>query len=235
MKNILIVEDDILQNNFIAKVLMDFDPHFVIHTTFNAEEATIIYTSHDIDLFILDVNLSPSGSSENGIDIGKNLRQDNKYKNTPIIYITGIPEMIDSAINVVHCYNYIKKPYRAEDIINALTDINDSQNIKAASIAVKDFYGVTNKLSFESILYIQSDKHTQTFYSTSGIINTRELNLTQILYKLPDNFVQVHKSYIINIKCITSYDRTCGIISIDKCSIPVGRSYKANFELTFNK
>lgn len=234
MKNILIVEDDIFQCKYITNTLIYFDSDFVIHTATNAEDATLIYTSHDIDLFILDVDLSPSGSLKTGIDIGKSLRQDNKYKNTPIIYITGVPEMIHSAINIVHCYNYIQKPYKQKDIINALQDINDSQNTKPTAITIQDFYGVATNLSFESILYIQADKHTQIFHTTRGVFSTREHNLMKILCKLPDNFVQIHKSYIVNITYIDSYDKTLGKLSVRDFSIPVGRSYKKKLESVIN-
>ncbi len=235
MKNILIVEDDILQCEYITNTLIDFNFDFVIHSAINAKDATLIYTTHSIDLFILDVDLSPSGSPKTGIDIGKALRQENKYKNTPIIYITGVPEMIHSAINDVHCYSYIQKPYKKEAIIKALLDINDSHNDKPATIAIQDLNGVTTNLSYEDVLYIQAVKHTQIFCTTRGIFNTRKYNLKNILRKLPDNFIQIHKSYIVNLSYINSYDRTINKVSIDKYFIPVGRNYKATFEATIYK
>ena len=96
MKNILIVEDDDVQREALCHIIKETNNTFSIHTASNYNEAAKIYEQIDIDLFLLDVDLSSSNSEKNGIEIGINLRTIKKYLQTPVIYITGIPEKLHS-------------------------------------------------------------------------------------------------------------------------------------------
>lgn len=233
MKNILIVEDDKLQANAIENALKNINPDFIVYIATDSVAALEIYTKNIIDLFILDVDLSLTTSPKNGIDIGKTLREHPKYKSIPIIYITSIPEMIHSAVNDVHCFNYITKPYTSCDINKALTDIMHIQKSRNPYIGIRDLNGITINLNLKNIFFIHTKGHTLEFHTKDGIFFTRDSNLSSLLSRLSNSFVQIHKSYIVNTRHISSYDKTLCLISIGKQSLPVGRSYKKNFEEIF--
>ena len=55
-----------------------------------AEEALHLANEHSIDGFLLDVNLG----GESGIELCRRIRSNEKYRNTPIIYITALDERV---------------------------------------------------------------------------------------------------------------------------------------------
>ena len=74
MLNILIVEDEKLQTEALREMLLTYNPKFNIYVAHNANNAISISSDYDIDLFILDVDLSDNSDSDNsnisGIDFG---------------------------------------------------------------------------------------------------------------------------------------------------------------------
>ena len=84
------------------------------------------------------------------------------------------------------------------------------------------------KVFEDDILYIESLKdyvriHTRhRKYITKFQIGEIEKVLTQ------ENFIRIHKSYIVNSNMITSYNAQ--EIEIDEISLPLGRSYKEMVE-----
>ncbi len=230
LKNILIIEDDEIQLNGIKATLKNYDKNFVIYTTTNDLDAAKIYESQTIDLFFLDVDLTNAGSDETGIDIGKKLRTLDRYKTTPIIYITGVPEMIHSAVNDIHCFNYISKPYKEEHIIKALQDLSTPDAPGTSAITIRDLNGVSTTLKCKDIIYVRTEGHIQNIYTLTGPFSTRVKNIKDLLSELPEYFIQIHKSHIINCQYIKSYDKTMCMVSVGTISLPVGRSYKKDFD-----
>lgn len=235
MKKILIVEDDMVQLDGIAAILNQIDNSFEIYKSRDSSQAIHISQTVDIDLFILDVDLSITNSVDSGIDIGINLRHSIKYKNTPIIYITSIPEKIHTAVNDVHCFNYITKPYSPESILSAINDIKRLNKKENESLKLQDIYGVTISLKFDRILYIQTEGHIRKFHTLDGVFSIRTKSLKDLTLSFPDNFVQIHKSFIVNLCYINTYDKTLYKISLCKKTLPVGRSYKNNLNSRFIK
>jgi DNA-binding LytR/AlgR family response regulator len=93
------------------------------------------------------------------------------------------------------------------------------------------FFIRTNKqlvrVNISDIRWIQSDGN----YCVVVTQNRRyaiKLSLTKILKKLPpDEFVQSHKQYLVQIKYTTQIDTAAGQLFIGEEVIPVGRKYKA--------
>lgn len=234
MKNILIVEDEPLQVRNLERILTDYNDKFTIYTASNSTDAAVIYTDKPIDLFILDVDLSLADSDKNGIDLGIALRIHKQYLNTPIMYVTSIQEKIQSAVNDVHCFYYLTKPYTSEDVARALNAITNSIEKTDNSFTLRDANGVRINLRYDDILYVELSSHALTFNTCNGPFSCRQNGLSKDLDNFPKCFVRVHKSYIINTLHITSYDKTTRTISIRKKSIPVGRAYKNTFEEIYN-
>lgn len=75
----------------------------------------------------------------------------------------------------------------------------------------------------DEILYIESDGNYCTYITSAKPIVVRK-SLTQILHELPDNFIQCHKSFVVNANLIDklTYDK----LQIEGFSIPIGRKYR---------
>ena len=93
-------------------------------------------------------------------------------------------------------------------------------------LLVKDGYKYVN-ICIADILYIQGMRDYVKIYTEgkkSVIVNT---SMTQIKEKLPACFLQVHRSWIVNIKKVKEIERMRIVIGEER--IPVGDSYRQQF------
>ena len=94
-----------------------------------------------------------------------------------------------------------------------------------AKITIKD--GHTHVLlSAEEILYLESDGNYVAFHTLRGKYLERT-SLSKASERLPEQFIQCHKSYVINALSIA--ERGTNELKIGHHRIPIGRKYKANF------
>ena len=231
MMNILIVEDDTTQimglKNIISEVINDC--HIDMAQTYdNAME--YINANKDYDIFLLDISLCEDPDAPTGLDLGKYIRTLKVYNSTPIIFITSLNDKIQYAVNSIHCYSYLVKPYTHNEVENALTDILDSSIIKEKPILFKSPDGVRFKVYPSKIFYITPQDHGISITYNSGNFITRQFTLETIINELPGNFYRCHRKYIVNMNYISNYDKVTSMIHIQNASIPIGRAHKQNFE-----
>ena len=120
----MILEDNIMQLNALAEILETNleKTHILKAPDYNT--ATALLTAHNIHFFLLDVELEMGDpEAKTGIDFGKHIRSLSKYRFTPILYITSIPNQIQVAVNDIHCQNYILKPYTTDELLKAKRDM----------------------------------------------------------------------------------------------------------------
>jgi DNA-binding LytR/AlgR family response regulator len=80
------------------------------------------------------------------------------------------------------------------------------------------------KIDFNAIVYIESYSDYIKIHLSNETIVTRE-TITAIEAKLPkQQFIRIHRSYIISIKHIESF--TNEHITISEKALPISRSYK---------
>ena len=86
-----------------------------------------------------------------------------------------------------------------------------------------------NYLNIDDILYLKADNNTTDFYMGDGEIVSAYKTLKVFEELLPDTFYRIHKSYIININCISRihYGKSMCIIS-NKHKIPFTKTFIAN-------
>ena len=107
MITVLIVEDDLLQLQALDTMLTEYNPKWNLLKASTYTDALTYIDTHNIQLFLFDVELNKENDSENGIALAKIIRTNDKYRHTPIIFITAIPEKIYEALNETHCYHYL--------------------------------------------------------------------------------------------------------------------------------
>jgi len=100
---------------------------------------------------------------------------------------------------------------------------HNKQSKDALFIKGNDIY---NRIETVDIEWVESDGN----YS---IINTNDkkfavkISLTKFKQELPENnFIQIHKRYIVNIKKINGIDPLNNEVILDNQTIPIGRTYK---------
>lgn len=173
------------------------------------------------DLVLLDIRMK---NELDGIDIAKIINE--KYM-LPFIFISSHSdsEILDKAIDTKPAA-YITKPFKKADIYAAITlAIKNKEIASSPYIIIKDGYNDV-KIELDSVLYVQSERNYIDIYCKFKKYNTRN-SLEWFMQNVSENqFMRVHRSYVINISMIQMLTSTD--VSIDEKLIPISRKYLAN-------
>lgn len=217
---ILLVEDDFLNRRITRKILQENNYNTL--EAKNAKEALEILKKEHIDLVILDIHLGED--EQDGISLGQQI---NTEIQLPFIYLTAYenPEIIGMAIATTP-YSYVTKPFKSIDLINAIEiAIRQSGRKNMQKIKVKDEEFQID-LMVEEINYILSEGNYLLFYTDTKTYKLRS-TIKQILTELSsDQFIQVHRAYIINKLKIEKYNRKS--LYIKNVEIPISKKYYSN-------
>ena len=116
-KNVLVVEDDVDAAAALTEAL-DEAGHRVIGPFHSAEAAEAATALHQIDLALLDINLSGAAT---GIDLAKNLKA---RWGVPVIFVSG--DVSQAARHADIAAAMIIKPYSANDVLGAISRIENA-------------------------------------------------------------------------------------------------------------
>ena len=225
--NCIIIEDEIpaqkILQNFIGKI-----PNLELSGIFNAAiEAYSFLSNNEVDLIFLDINL-PDIS---GIEFIKTV------KNPPsLIITTAYPDYAVSSFELDTIVDYLVKPIRFERFFKA---INKLKAKKENSVEEDEhdsiFLNVDkthHKIILNDIFYVESDRNYITLISKSKTLSFID-TLKNWADKLDSQqFIQVHKSFIINVNKIDKI--TGNTLFIADKKIPIGRTYKLELLKTLN-
>lgn len=191
-------------------------------------EAIKHISENNIDLIITDINMPDL----NGIDFVKSL------PNSPlVIFTTAYSEFAVDGFKI-SAVDYILKPY---GFVEFQTAINKALEKHSRSLHQKSEQPVENSLFFKvdyrfvrinlsDIRYIKGyGEYLQIFVENKKNPVVTLSSFANIKEKLSDNFLQVHRSYIVNMNRIETVERNRIMISGDE-EIPVSDSYKQELQ-----
>lgn len=218
--NIAICDDELPILKAIAKIT----EAAIISNKFDAEISTVttdqevIYEgirNHQIDVLFLDVDFNNGGM--NGIDFALKLREINK--DFTLIFMTGHFEYVMLSFKC-KTFDYIMKPVDINKVTTVLkrltTDLSDCE---LGLLKVNKDYIVRTK----DILFIERNKSKATIYTKDSTYETCS-SLNTLVSELPDNFVRVHRSYIVNKEQIAKISKENKSIYFDEnLSCPLGQ------------
>jgi len=84
------------------------------------------------------------------------------------------------------------------------------------------------KIYLDEIEYIKADRNYVEFFTTAKKIKDRN-SLSMVFQKLPPNFIQVHRSYVINTNYIISKGTNI-LVMKSSAQVPISRTYKKNLD-----
>jgi len=111
-KTVLIVEDQVESAAMVEKMINEINPviECVIATTM--KEAFCVLCEKRIDVFLIDIILDVEVEDDvSGLKLAEEIRGIDKYKFTPIIFITSLEDPQLYAYRTLHSYAYIQKPF----------------------------------------------------------------------------------------------------------------------------
>ena len=207
MKNILVLEDDDFECKILKTIINKLERDCYIYECHNCEKAYYISLENPIHLFLVDVRLE-NNYDFSGFTFIQNIRQISRYNEVPVIFISSLEGYELMAFRKMHCYDFITKPYKEEDIQEI---IENALSLKASDTGSSfigfETGGIYYPIETNSIYYLEANGRTVYVHTDSDIIELSGKSLKEC-YKLLDKhmFCQVHKSYIISRKYIKKID-----------------------------
>ncbi|MFK5856752.1 MAG: response regulator [Bacteroidota bacterium] len=235
---ILIVEDEFITLETLKTVLSEME-YKISGDAMTANEAIAILKKGETDLAILDINIK---GDKDGIWLAKQIRE--QYK-IPFIFLTAFADdsTVKRAIDT-EPYGFLVKPFNKVDVYTSVevalknfakqsSDNTKKENhlmVSKNNIFIRDEYMFV-KLKIYDILFVKSDKNYLEIY-LPGKKHLVRGKLTDFAKSLSNNFIQVHRSYIINTEAIEKFSTE--FLLINDVKIPVGTNYKDELKGHFN-
>lgn len=233
---ILIVEDESLVAMDMVDMLTRMG-YRVLPTAMGYTDAVNILETEKPDLVLVDINLS---GPRTGIELAQLLAE--KYR-LPFIFITSHTDKLTvSQAAATHPSGYLVKPFDAEDLYTsievALVNFAATPRNPESGLLVEDSVFVKTDKNFvrvkvEDICWLESEHNYMFIVSEKGkfIVRTSFRDFLDTIRS--DSFVQIHKSYIVNIQKVASFSQTD--IVINGKELPLSRNYKEGFMARINR
>lgn len=217
---VLIVEDELIIAEHISRVLKTAGYTKSSYVT-NAEDAIRFIEDHSPDIVLTDIMIE---GDKTGIDLGGIIR--NTYS-IPFIYITShsSKEIVDNLMQT-RPNAYLLKPFKKEDLVVAieLALFNSRTASSEQSLQIKDGHAYAH-VPFEDILWIEAEGNYSVIHSKSSKRRLIRSAITELFNQLPEeDFIRIHRSYVVNRKSISSY--TSSYVVVEGNKLTVGRTFK---------
>ena len=219
----IIVEDEPLA----AEILQDYIKQIPFlnlrHICSDAIIALEVLQKEKIDLIFLDIHLPKL----KGLDFIKSLKNP-----PPIILTTAYHEFALQGYEY-NVLDYLLKPIEFSRFVMAVNKLKQPVEAKSGQMPPIEkerksiFFNVSKKkvkVYLDEILYVESLKeYIRIVTSSNSILTKYQLGeIEEILTK--NNFLRIHRSFIVSIDKIDAYTATD--VEINNKQIPIGRSYK---------
>ena len=218
---------------YIAKI-----PYLELAATFNnAIEAQQLLASERVDLIFVDINMPDL----NGVDFVRALTD-----RPMVVFTTAYSEYAIDGFKL-DAVDYLLKPFSFADFSRAAAKANSLYELRQGRlpaqpdsdseatpkdreyISVKADYKVS-LVRIADIVYIESEGEYVRMHLCDGSTITTLFRLKNMEAALPsEQFMRVHRSYIVNLRAIRSYVRGRIFLS-DTEYVPIGENYKEAFQ-----
>lgn len=208
----------------------------------NAIEAQQILAAQHVDLIFVDINM-PDLS---GVDFVRSLTD-----RPMVIFTTAYSEYAVEGFKL-DAVDYLLKPFSFPDFsrsaakANSLHELRHQQRTTSPEpisealpkdkeyISVKADYKVS-LVKISDIVYLESEGEYVRLHLADSTTITTLFRLKNMEASLPqDMFMRVHRSYIVNLRCIKSFVKGRIFLS-DTEYVPIGENYKETFQSYIDK
>ena len=168
-----------------------------------------------IDLLFLDIELQAPGGGMDGMELARQIRQQEREIQPLIIFVTGYDSYVYDAFDV-DAFQYLVKPVEEEKFARvfkrALERIaaGGDHRKKAQTITLKTA-GTSRTLPLDQILYIESSNHKAVLHLTDKEFACYA-KIRDLEEELRDCFFRIHKGYLVNLSYIEQYSKTEAVL-----------------------
>ncbi|MBN2425752.1 MAG: response regulator transcription factor [Calditrichaceae bacterium] len=232
-----IIDDEFLARQYLKDYISKV-PFLELVGDFNSPLKVIdLLNTNNLDLLFLDIQM-PDIS---GLEFIKTLDRQ------PYIILTTAYKEYALEGYELNVTDYLLKPFPFNRFVKAVNKVAEQirKNKLSADVNDKnmtltqledDFITIRAdrkyyKINYNDLIYIKGQKAYVTFYTTKDTI-TALASFKKLEEKLPANqFIRIHKSYIVSIKQIHTIEGNS--VEIAKKILPIGKSYRKKLEEKF--
>jgi len=197
--NYLIVDSQLDDVKELQKQFENYPDYHCVGIARNKDEAVNLILDQHPHIVFLNTEIGEGMRKDCSFSIIHELRQ----------FTDTLPQFIALSSSKDHTYqaikngvfDYLLKPLNYYDLKKCLLKFEKSQP-QTASICLKS-YTEYRFLPIEDVLYLKADNNTTDFFLKDGSMVTAYSSLKNFEIELPNIFVRIHKSYIVNVHYIT--------------------------------
>jgi DNA-binding LytR/AlgR family response regulator len=229
--NLLIVEDDMDFAERISEILTKLDCQF---SKVNYKDALLFEKSLKGSTKVdFDIVVMPIEASENNA-----LVHFFKSEQLPVLFLSDVNSTNTLAEKDNHTiFGYVLEPIVAsnlgsslENVLRKLGDNKTTEQTEATLIVGSNLFvkkkNLLCKIPVKSITYIESDKNYCTVVANQEKY-VLKISLSKFIQHFSkQEFLQVHKRYVVQIDEIETIDLTNLVIQLPSITLPIGRVYK---------
>ena len=214
----LIVDDEPIARKILAEYLGELSDLMVVGQLKNAIEAADFLANNVVDILFLDINM-PKLS---GVQLLKNLKQ-----SPLVIFTTAYSEYAVTAFEL-EAFDYLVKPIAFDRFLKAVNNAKKRLQEKEVGKEFPKLFTIKEnkriyKVNFDKVFLLQAyGDYVRIYTNEKKYVTKSKLNL--IKATLPAYFMQVHRSYIINLNHLKFVEGN--MVQIATESVPVSLSFR---------
>ena len=218
----IVIDDEPLAAELIVDFIAKIPQLELVAQYANAIDSLQTVQAKEIDLIFLDIQMPLI----TGMEFLRSM------KNPPkVIFTTAYREYAVESYEL-DVVDYLLKPISFDRFLSAVSKVlyttPTTLNTTEVQKNAQDFIYINvnkkhHKILHDDILYIESIKDYVKVHTHQKSLSTKQ-KISTIIDALPDYFLRVHRSYIVNVNKISAF--TTQDVEIGKIEIPIGSSYK---------
>lgn len=220
----IIADDEPIARQILENYISEMSNLHIVASCKNAFEVMDVLQQESVDILFLDINM-PKIS---GLSLLKTIQQ-----KPNVIITTAYPEYAVEGFEL-SVTDYLLKPFSLERFLQAVLKVQEKLKAQQPTIAVVDTVDVATsifvksdkkivKLDFDTINHIEAYGNYIKIYTDTMVLVPH--TLSEFLDKLPEHFLRVHKSFVINFDQLKMIDGN-QIILENNTKVPIGKSYR---------
>lgn len=236
MIKVILVDDEPKAIKSLEWEIANFCKGVEVMATFTKPNEAITYLQHhNPDCVFLDVEMPEMD--------GFQFLNHFKNRHFSVVFVTAYNQYAIKAIKE-NAMDYLLKPIDSDELVLTIEKLNADQKYERNYDLLEErLNSHTNKritipvegklifINIDNIVYCESDGNYCTIHLADKDSLLISKKLKEISSILPDeDFFRVHNSYVINLKRVSEYLKTDGVVVLDNLKkIPVSRNKKAAF------
>lgn len=219
----VIADDEPIARQILENYIESIPNLELVASCKNAFDVMAVLQEQTVDILFLDINM-PKLS---GISLLKTLQQ-----KPNVIITTAYPEYAVEGFEL-SVTDYLLKPFSLERFLQAISKVSQKSALQtetvithredpATSLFVKSDKKII-KINFTDIQYIEAYGNYIKIFTDKMTLTPQ--TLSDFLGKLPNDFLRVHKSYVINFNQLKLIDGNQVLLQND-VKLPIGKSYR---------